>query len=267
MNPFNKSLLSLLAIQGTSLAQLLESSESALVLSDTLNAPLLLSEAKVSLELQQTGEFAVSEHYTVSNKLQFAEPAGQFLKLNSLRADFVHGAVIDESCSIFREPSPTQPRPAALTLMGFRWSLLQPGNRLQIWPRYDLFPNQTDVLIGFTVKYNELDHFGWVHMRRPVIDSITIFAPVAAALHPVSGEPIRAGLPPELPPVDAVIDPLTDTLQIAWPSSFPGVRLERTDSLDAPVIWTPVETPLSNAISLPLSDDADQLYFRLQYVP
>ncbi len=264
MKRFNQLLLILLVIQGTTLAQLLESSENILVISDPFNAPLLYSRANVKVEFQQAGEFAVSEHYTVSNELEFTEPAGQFLKLNLARTDFIHGAAVDQSCLIYHEPS--HAGQASLSLRGFFWSLLQPGNRLQTWPSSDFFPNQTDVLIGFTVKYNDFDHFGWVHMRRPVIDIITIFTPVAAALHPVSGEPIRAGLPPELPPVDAVIDPLTDTLQIAWPSSFPGVRLERTDSLNAPVVWTPVETPLSNAISLPLND-ADQLYFRLQYVP
>ncbi len=245
-------------------AQLLESSQNTLVLSDPFDSPLLYSKADVNATFQQAGEFAVNERYGVDNYLEFTQPAGQFLKNLSGRTDFLQGAEIDGSHPIYREPS--RAGKAILNLRGYVWRLLQPGNRLTTANLGEAFPNQTDVLIGFTVKYNDLDHFGWVHMRRPVVDIITIFTPVAAALHPVSGEPIRAGLPPELPPVNAVIDPLTDTLQIAWPSSFPGVRLERTDSLDAPVVWTPVETPLSNAISLPLSD-ADQLYFRLQYVP
>jgi len=246
-------------------AQLLETSQLTLVLSDPYESPLLYSKAVVDARFEQVGEFAVNEYYDVDNFLEFTQPTGQFLRNLSGRTDFLQGAAIDASLPIYRAPSHVGR--ARLNLRGYVWRLLQPGNRLTTANLGDSFPNQTDVLIGFTVKYNDFDHFGWVHMRRPVIDIITIFTPVAFALHPVAGEPIRAGLPPELPPVDAVVDPLTDTLQISWPSSFPGVRLERTDSLDAPVVWTPVETPLSNAISLPLSDDADQLYFRLQYVP
>jgi hypothetical protein len=254
----------LLLFTARAAAQLLETSQLTLVLPDPYDSPLLLSHAMVTATFQPAGEFAVNEEYRIGSGLEFTQPAGRFLRNHSGRTDFLHADIIDASFPIYTQPSPAGR--ARLSLKAYVWRLLQPGNRLTTDNIADLFPNQTDVLIGFKVKHNDFDHFGWVHMRRPVIDITTLYTPVAAALHPVSGEPIRAGLPPELPPVQAVIDPLTDTLQIAWPSSFPGVRLERTDSLNAPVIWTPVETPLSNAISLPLND-ADQLYFRLQYVP
>jgi hypothetical protein len=260
--PFITPVLLLFTVRAA--AQLLETSQLTLVLQDPSDSPLLFSRAMVTATFQPAGEFAINEEYRIGNDLEFTMPSGRFLKNLSGRTDFTHGAVIEESLPIYVEPSHVGK--ASLSLKAYVCRMLQPGDHLRTANIADFFPNQTDVFIGFTVKYNDFDHFGWVHMRRPVIDIITIFTPVASALHPVSGEPIRAGLPPELPPVNAVIDPVTDTLQIAWPSSFPGVRLERTDSLDAPVVWTPVETPLSNAISLPLSV-ADQLYFRLQYVP
>lgn len=50
-------------------AQLLETSQLTLVLSDSFDSPLLYSRAKVDATFEQVGEFAVNEYYDVDNFL------------------------------------------------------------------------------------------------------------------------------------------------------------------------------------------------------
>ncbi len=165
-------------------------------------------------------------------------------------------------------------------LVAYNWRLVFPGNRIFAEPVSDPFTNKTEVLIGFSRDYQGQPHYGWIRLQREVTrieDFIGpdyefpnySFLPVGVAEHPVPGLPIRAGFPPELPPIDSeVIDGGSEPsmLRVRWPEGMQGVRLEQATELADPTVWVAVPDVQGNEAMFLLPDEG-QLYFRLNHVP
>jgi len=120
------------------------------------------------------------------------------------------------------------------------------------------------VIIG--VKYRDQDSgdltFGWFRYRRDEAGPTSSYALGEWMYHPIPNEPIRAGLPPDLPePSFAWTE---EGLQVSWPESARMLILEMTSSLMPPVRWTPVASGGSTVITLPLdAEEQGSIFFRL----
>jgi hypothetical protein len=245
-------------------AQLFESTQTSQILTDAEGATLLDSRAMVSVTYQPYNEFADHVFYSIGNGLFFAKPTGRFLKSGSGGAGFVDGEDIDGSrATYFERPYEGNP---VLGLRSYRWSMIQPASQLRISAGSEFFPGKQEVLIGFAVKVGGQDQYGWVRMRRPVIDTVTIFSPVEHALHPVSGLPIRAGKAPELPAIVSELDPGSGSLRLKWPAGLAGVRLQQADRLKTPMVWRDVGGAPDGEYEVPMPSEG-QVFFRLQHRP
>lgn len=257
-------LASILGLAGGLRAQLFETTQTNPILSDGEGASLLDSRAMVTVSYQPYNEFVDNVFYSVGNGLFFTKPFGRFLRASPAGVGFADGDVIDGGNSTYTE------RPfegnAVLGLRSFRWSIIQPSNQLRISAGSEFFPGKQEVLIGFAVNVGGQDQYGWVRMRRPVIDTVTIFSPVAHALHPVPGLPIRAGKAPELPVIVTEFDAGSGNLKLNWPAGLAGVRLQEADSLKTPMVWRDVEGGPDGEYEVPLPSEG-QVFFRLQHGP
>lgn len=218
----------------------------------------------VTVSYQPYNEFVDHVFYAVGNGLFFSIPSGRFLRPSAGSVSFPDGEVIDGGTTTYFE------RPfegnAVLGLRSFRWSIIQPSDQLRISAGSEFFPGRQEVLIGFAVNVGGGDQYGWVRMRRPVIDTVTIFTPVAHALHPVPGLPIRAGKAPELPAVTTEYDATSGNVKLKWPAGMSGVRLQEADSLKTPMVWKDVEGGPDGEYEVPLPSEG-QVFFRLQHGP
>jgi hypothetical protein len=146
------------------------------------------------------------------------------------------------------------------------------------------FPSQTSILIGFKRQHPSGDgmQYGWFRLTRETADlkmaydpatgreHQTSFLPAGFAVHPIPDQPIRAGMPPELPqlvPEWVSGEPGEgNRVRVRWPAGLKGVHLERADSLEAPVLWTYAAGAEPNEATFELPEDG-QLFLRLAYGP
>jgi hypothetical protein len=255
---------SILGLAGGLKAQLFETTQWMPVLRDEAGDTVLNARAEVVIDYQPYNEFVDNVFYWIGNDLEFTGPSGRFLRPSSAAVAFEEGSSIDGSKPTYFQRS-FQGK-ASLGLRGYRWSIIQPSDQLRISAGSEFFPGKQEVLIGFAVNVGGQDQYGWVRMRRPVIDTVTIFSPVEHALHPVPGLPIRAGKAPELPSLVTEYDAGSGNLKLNWPVGLAGVRLQEADSLKTPMVWRDVEGGPDGEYEVPLPSEG-QVFFRLQHGP
>jgi hypothetical protein len=251
------------SIQGLN-GQLFEDPQMQPVLVGEDATPVLYAKTGVRVTYTPYNEFIDNAHYSIGQELEFAEASGRFLKHSAAVVGFEEGAQINQECPTYVEPS--FPNKASLSLKAYTWSMIQPANQIRTALIRDFFPGKQEVLIGFAVNVGGGDQYGWVRMRRPVIDTVTIFTPVEHALHPVPGLPIRAGKAPELPSLVTEYDAGSGNLKLNWPVGLAGVRLQEADSLKTPMVWRDVEGGPDGEYEVPLPSEG-QVFFRLQHGP
>ncbi|MCW5556774.1 MAG: hypothetical protein KIT22_02865 [Verrucomicrobiae bacterium] len=121
--------------------------------------------------------------------------------------------------------------------------------------------SESDLLIGVKAVVDTGTHYGWIHLRRSVIDNHTPFELVDYVAHPVPDEPIAAGEPPSLPPIHAEVAP--DSFTFSWDARWGNLALETTVSLEPPVDWQEVVVSAGGPVTV-LQDDEPQRFFRLR---
>ena len=226
--------------------------------------PFLYSKTGVRVSYTPYNELVDNVSASVGQELEFSNASGRFLRASAALVGFDEGVQINQENPTYVEPS-FQGK-ASLSLKAYTWSMIQPANQLRTALIRDFFPGKQEVLIGFAVKVGGVDQYGWVRMRRPVIDTVTIFSPVEHALHPVPGLPIRAGKAPELPAIVSELDPGSGSLRLKWPAGLVGVRLQQADSLKTPMVWRDVEGAPDGEYEVPMPSEG-QVFFRLQHRP
>lgn len=216
--------------------------------------------------------------YIVSAFIYASGSDGRFLQGGSNTVPFASGATIGPASIV--HSNPWSGLSNAVELGSYSWRIDHPGNFITVSPGREYFPNQKEILLGFSRGHPGPAQYGWIRMRREVtraqdiFDNQTpakfyVFQPVDYAIHPIAEQPIRAGLPPELPSMSSSVETTEDgstVIRISWPAGLYGMRLETTYALESPTQWTPVLDVAGNEAVFALPDDGE-LYFRLNYVP
>jgi hypothetical protein len=218
--------------------------------------------------------------YGISSRLSFDQGFGRILVGGQNRYALDFGQIVDSTTHVHTNASGFT---WILLLQAYDWEVRFPGNHLFIHPGIDLFPGQTNVLIGFSRQHPLYagTQYGWVRMGREVADlknafredgtvkQIT-FMPTAFAVNPIPDQAIRAGEPPDLPQlVTDVLAPeegLPTRVRVSWPPGWANMRLESAVELGIPVQWSPVFGMNGTEAVFELPEDG-QLYLRLAYVP
>lgn len=123
------------------------------------------------------------------------------------------------------------------------------------------YTNKTEILIGFRFTNLEANtvHHGWFRLTRPNALFITPFDLVASDWNPLPNEPIRAGLPPDIPLVFAVEE---SGLRLGWPVQVSGWILEVSEQLGPEAQWTPV--PDVSATEVQIMPSEGTQFYRLR---
>ena len=152
-----------------------------------------------------------------------------------------------------------------LGVVNYLWTA-EKGGILRYFPGADIFPGQLACIVAF--KFEDWDgwHVGWVRFRRasPNLGIAAYYD--GMGYNPFHGKPIRAGFPPELPPVRTTVVNDGRSLHLAWESGYPGLRLLATPDLAPPVQWTPVTLASETEAVVDLPTQG-QLFFRLVHEP
>ncbi len=126
--------------------------------------------------------------------------------------------------------------------------------------RAPAYEAESELLLGVRLMLTTGAHHGWLRLSRPVVDSHTPFDLVDYAVHPVPGEPIPAGEPAPLPPLQTALAP--DTLTFFWDARWGPLALESTTNLVAPILWEEVTQGAGGPVVLPTEDQ--QRFYRLR---
>lgn len=127
--------------------------------------------------------------------------------------------------------------------------------------RDQFYTNKTEVLIGFrfTSLETSTSHHGWLHFIRPNTEITTPFELVASDWNPLPNQPIRAGLPPEIP---LQYELSAAGLYLNWPVQVSGWILETSETLGYDDAWVPV--PNVNPTEVRLPPPEETRFFRLR---
>lgn len=152
-----------------------------------------------------------------------------------------------------------------LPVSSYFWTALK-GGILRYTPGADIFPGQLACIVAF--KFEDWDgwHVGWVRFRRasPNLGIAAYYD--GMGYNPFPGKPIRAGFPPELPPVRTTVVNDGRSLHLAWESGYPNLKLLATPDLAPPVQWTPVDLSSETEAVVDLPAEG-QLFFKLVHEP
>ncbi len=188
---------------------------------------------------------------------------------------FAAGDFISAASASYVTATPLNP---SIKALDYTWEVKEPGDLIVQHSVFDPFKGQNDAIIGFRLGLGEQARYGWMRIHRDSIaittlppsisDMATPFAPVDAVLNPFPGQPIRAGMPPELPSLQTSVVPDTGggqgpQLRLQWPAAYAGVRLQRVASLTMTVTWEDVPTD-GNDVLVPAPADGE-VYYRLAY--
>jgi len=196
--------------------------------------------------------------YEVRNELAVSGHASVLESPSGLK--FVEGETIDSDSP---EYLAGQGGDRTLALHAYQWT--PPGIPPDfVFPLYDKFPGQREVIIG--TKYRDPESgdvtFGWFRYRREDTGPTGSFALSDWTYNPIPNEPIRAGLPPDLPEPEVAVT--EHGLQVSWPEPLWRFTLEWTASLAPPVQWTPVDAGGSTSVIVPFPEEGQgTLFFRL----
>jgi hypothetical protein len=189
----------------------------------------------------------------------------RFLRAASGRVFFEQGESLNESREIYQETSSTSVI-YGLGIMGYQAESYFPSAP-DSW-RYTtsfsnpLFENLTEVLLGARLVVNEVVHYGWLRVSRPVVDNHTLFDVSGYDWNPIPRAPIGAGEPPGPPPLLASLSG-EGQLNFDWNTGYGEMLLEWTASLTGPVDWQPVPDSSAPPVQLSLAE-AGQSFFRLR---
>lgn len=120
----------------------------------------------------------------------------------------------------------------------------------------------TNALVGIRFQSSDGPHYAWVQLSRPRVDDGLIFRITDHAWNPAAEEPIRAGLPPELP-APAIL-PVPGGVRLSWPAKWWRLRLQQNPNPSNASNWTDVPGVVDQAVTLPSPDATG--FFRL-YLP
>ncbi|MBX3734663.1 MAG: hypothetical protein KF791_18960 [Verrucomicrobiae bacterium] len=109
--------------------------------------------------------------------------------------------------------------------------------------------SETNLLIGLKFSADDGAHYGWLQLARPNREFLTQFQVVANDWNPLPGEPIRAGLPPEIPLTSEVVP---EGIRVRWPVAIGLANwfLESSDSLGPDADWVPIPEAANGEILL-----------------
>ncbi len=216
--------------------------------------------------------------YRIGAGVHASGPDGRFHQSDPSTVSFSDGSLIGPESPLYSHPNGIGS--GSVALGSYTWRVRYPGNVIFLQPGNEYFPNQTEILLGFSRGHPGPVQYGWIRMRRDVTraqdiigpdgkERFYVFQPVDYAIHPIAEQPIRAGMVPEFPNLSSVVETGEDgstMIRIGWPAGWNGMRLETTYALEDPTVWTPVLDVTGNEAVFPLPEDGE-LYFRLNYVP
>jgi hypothetical protein len=187
-----------------------------------------------------------------------------FLRFSSSRVYFNKGESVNPNRAIYL--SPTEGINEHFILVSiYSWER-EAFYQTNILYNADITPGKTEVYIGFRDYRASQPHYGWAHLRRASTNAGVAYVMVDWAVNPFPGQAIRAGEPPDLPPLSTVVDTTTDpanpTLRVSWPAGFPGVKLQTTGDLTPPVQWLDQELDAERLAVVTLPPEGT-LFFRL----
>ncbi|MCW5556775.1 MAG: hypothetical protein KIT22_02870 [Verrucomicrobiae bacterium] len=184
--------------------------------------------------------------------------ASRLLRRSAEQLEFAQGELIDNSRPLFREVIDPTLVVYSLPLLGYRATLEEDWEYHTIKPALEA---KSDLLIGVKAVVDTGTHYGWIHLRRPVVDKHTPFELVDYVAHPLPDEPIAAGEPPSLPPIHAEV--AQDNFTFSWDSRWGNLVLETTADLEPPIVWQEVVVSAGGPVTV-LQDDEPQRFFRLR---
>ncbi len=216
--------------------------------------------------------------YRIGAGLHLSGADGGFLQRDLTTVPFAAGDSIGPGSPFYSHPQGIGS--GSVALGSYNWRVRFPGNVITLTAGNEYFPDQTEILLGFSRGHPGPVQYGWIRMQREVTraqdiigpdgrERFYVFQPVDYAIHPIAEQPIRAGFAPELPSLSRVVETGaggTRMIRISWPAGWNGMRLETTYALEDPTVWTPVLDVTGNEAVFPLPEDGE-LYFRLNYVP
>ena len=218
--------------------------------------------------------------YGVSSSLTFERGFGQILICSTNRLSFATSQVLGPNSLIYANSSGYT---WAILLQTYSWEVRFPGNQIFVNSGLDLFPGETNIILGFSRQhpYFAGTQYGWVRLDRETADTKAAFRPdgtarqltflpTAFAVNPIPDQPIRAGEPPDLPQLVSELLPpeegLPTRVRVSWAAGWANMRLESAVELANPVQWSPVSGVNGTEAVLELPEDG-QLYLRLAYAP
>ncbi|MCW5882048.1 MAG: hypothetical protein KIS91_14050, partial [Anaerolineae bacterium] len=185
----------------------------------------------------------------------------RFLKFDDRRVTFAHGESINAARPVCKTLIPNGPLPPIefynLVLLDYRAILREEWEYITITPRFE---TESDLLLGLKLVVSTGTHYGWIRLIRSVVDKHTAFEIGGYAYHPVPDEPIPAGQPPPLPPIQTQDGP--EGLAFSWDSRWGPLVLESTTHLIPPITWEAVVEGAGDPVAI--STDDEQRFYRLR---
>lgn len=151
-------------------------------------------------------------------------------------------------------------------VMAYEWNEYNPGGRREWIPGYDKAPGSLTCILAFRIEQLDGPHLGWVRLRRGTAGPFSAFYPDGIGYNPFPGKPIRAGFPPELPPIRSVVTGDGRQIRLSWEAGYPDLLLMSAPDLGTDTSWEPVDRPAGNEATVPLPTGG-QRFFRLVHVP
>jgi hypothetical protein len=207
---------------------------------------------------------AIVETAGVFCALRDEDEQADFLRFNATRFYFNYSEIISSNRSVYLDPDRGVNQHDIL-ILAYSWKR-ETFARTNIIFNADVTSGKTEVYIGFRDYLDTQPHYGWAHLRRASTNAGVAYVMVDWAVNPFPGQPIRAGEPPDLPPLSTTVDTSTDpanpTLRVSWPPGFPGVKLQTTGDLTPPVQWLDQELSAERLAVVALPPEGT-LFFRL----
>jgi len=240
--------------------------------SEAIGQPIALTNPPIRLDFDNNGttDFQygigaektrdIPETWMVSYAV---EPWGdsRLLRASNARFEFHPGEIINNQRGALTNYIYNNPRPPIETygiLLLFYRSIKQ-----QDWvyaTAEHTFEKQSDLLIGVNLIFGSSAHYGWVRLSRQLVDNHTPFELIDYAVHPVPDEPIAAGQPPPLPPIQTQMD--AESLTFSWDARWGPLVLESTTSLVPPITWETFVEGSGGPVAIPTEDE--QRFYRLR---
>jgi len=194
----------------------------------------------------------------------FVEPFGisRFVRASSTRVNFLAGEQISEVRRALTNYLPDPPRPPSenfgIALLTYR------ATKLEDWKYTTIdqpaFERESDLLLGMRLVLRTGNHHGWIRFTRSVVDTHTAFELEDYAVHPVPNEPIPAGQPPPLPPIQTRVE--SASLTFSWDTRWGPLLLESTTNLAPPISWETFVEGSGDPVAVPTLDA--QRFYRLR---